>query len=658
MKRSAIDEYSTFLYHQGTNYESYRLFGAHFTVYKRKPCVRFALWAPHAQKVSVVGDFNGWDPAVNPMEKSPLGNGVWVAYIPGLKEGDLYKYAITTASGEEILKSDPYAFWSEVRPNTASRLTKLAYRWHDQKWQKERPTYDSYHNPMLTYEVHLGSWRRGSEGRLLTYREIAPLLVEYVKKMHYTHIELMPLCEYPFDGSWGYQATGYFSATSRYGKPEDFMYLVDQCHKNGIGVILDWVPGHYCRDAHGLRLFDGEPCYESGNPNLAENKEWDTMNFDYGRTEVQSFLISSALFWLKEFHLDGLRIDAVANMLYLDYGKKPGEWTPNKNGGHENLEAVAFLQKLNTAVFQEVPQALMIAEESTAWPMVTRPVKDGGLGFNYKWNMGWMNDMLEYMSMDPLFRKDHQNLITFSLCYAFSENFILPLSHDEMVHGKKSLLDKMPGDYWQKFAGLRAFYGYWMTHPGKKLLFMGADFGQFIEWKYDDSLDWHLLEYPMHAAMHKYVQTLNGYYGAHKELWEEDYDWKGFQWISCDDCDNSVIAFYRLAKDGKTMTVVVCNFTPVVHHNYRIGAPRPGVYQEVLNSDATEFGGSGVLNSGDLITEAIPMHGRPQSLELTLPPLGTIYLQLVKEGEPNENPEDKKDPRPAEAGKAGSADRD
>ena len=390
MKLSAIDEYSTFLYHQGTNYASYRLFGAHFSSRHRKSCVRFAVWAPHAQKVSVVGDFNHWDDDANPMERSSQGNGIWVAYIEGLQEGDIYKYAITTASGERILKSDPYAFWSEVRPNTASKLTKLHYTWRDKKWMESREAYDSYRKPMLTYEVHLGSWRRGEDGGMLTYRDIAEELVAYVKDMHYTHIELMPLCEYPFDGSWGYQGTGYFSATSRYGKPEDFMYLIDHCHRNGIGVILDWVPGHFCRDAHGLRHFDGEPCYESGNPILAENKEWDTMNFDYGRTEVQSFLISSALFWLSQFHIDGLRIDAVANMLYLDYGHPDGGWQPNKYGGRENLEAIDFLRHLNAAVFKEFPQALMIAEESSAWPLVTKPVDVGGLGFNYKWNMGWM----------------------------------------------------------------------------------------------------------------------------------------------------------------------------------------------------------------------------------------------------------------------------
>lgn len=630
MKLSAIDAYGTYLYHQGTNYASYRMFGSHFTVLRRKSCVRFAVWAPHAAAVSVVGDFNQWDPTAHPMQRSAQGNGIWQTYIEGLQEGMLYKYAITTAQGEVILKSDPYAFAAEVRPETASKLTKLHYTWRDKKWQESRSVYQSYQEPMLTYEVHLGSWRRNSDGNVMTYRELAEPLAQYARGMHYTHIELMPLCEYPFDGSWGYQGTGYFAATSRYGPPEDLMYLIDVCHRHGIGVILDWVPGHFCRDAHGLRHFDGAPCYESGNPLLAENKEWDTMNFDYGRTEVQSFLISSALFWLTQFHLDGLRIDAVANMLYLDYGHQGGGWQPNKYGGRENLEAIAFLRQLNTAVFKEVPHALMIAEESSAWPLVTKPVDDGGLGFNYKWNMGWMNDMLRYISLDPLFRKDHHNLITFSLCYAFSENFILPLSHDEVVHGKHSLLDKMPGDYWQKFAGLRAFYGYWMSHPGKKLLFMGSDFGQFIEWKFDDSLDWHLLDYPKHKAMHEYVRQLNAFYNDHPEFWQEDCDWSGFSWISCDDTKDSVIAFYRSGRDETDRTIVVCNFTPVVRRQYRIGVPTAGTYVEVLNSDASVFGGSNVLNEGDLVTQDTPLHGLDQSLTLTLPPLAVIYVQLAR----------------------------
>jgi 1,4-alpha-glucan branching enzyme len=635
MRLNAIDTYSMYLFHNGTNYNSYRLFGAHKAVWHKQSCIRFAVWAPHAQRVSVVGDFNEWNPEANPMERAD-DNGIWKIYIPGLKAGTLYKYAITTASGEVILKADPYGFQSEVRPRTASVVADMAYQWHDSGWLKKRDSGSSYESPMLIYEIHAGSWRRHEDNSLLSYRELADELVPYLKDMHYTHVEFLPLCEHPFDGSWGYQATGYFAATSRYGSPADLMYLVDKCHQNGIGVLLDWVPGHYCRDAHGLRFFDGEPLYESGNPMLAENKDWDTMNFDYGRSEVRSFLISSALFWLGEYHLDGLRIDAVANMLYLDYGRRDGEWQPNKYGGRENLEAVAFLQQLNTAVFARHPQALMVAEESTTWPLVSHPVDQGGLGFNYKWNMGWMNDMLRYMSLDPVYRKGCQDLITFSLYYAFSENFILPLSHDEVVHGKKSLLDKMPGDYWKKFAGLRAFYGYWMSHPGKKLLFMGGEFGQFIEWRYDSSLDWLLLNYPMHTKMQHYVKSLNAFYLNHPEFWQVDFDWEGFEWISCDDKDNSVIAFIRKGKEKSDQTIIVCNFTPVVRYDYRIGVDMEGTYEEVFNSDAEKFGGSGVrsgsLEDGRVLirTEAVAMHGRKQSLVLTLPPLAVIYLKMIQ----------------------------
>ncbi len=639
MRLSAIDSYSMYLFHNGTNGNSCRLLGAHRTVWHRKPCVRFSLWAPHAQKVSVVGDFNHWDPEANPMERAEDGE-IWKTFVPDLPEGTLYKYAIITASGETILKADPYGFRAQLRPDTASVVASLNYRWRDGAWQKSRAKYDSYHGPMNIYEVHAGSWRRHEDGSFLSYQELADALVPYVKDMGYTHVEFMPLCEYPFDGSWGYQATGYFAPTSRYGKPEDLMYLVDQFHRNGIGVILDWVPGHFCRDAHGLRFFDGEPLYESGNPLLAENKDWDTMNFDYGRPEVRSFLISSALFWLEEYHFDGLRIDAVASMLYLDYGKKDGQWQANKYGGRENLEAVEFLRQLNTAVFREKPQALMVAEESTTWPLVSRPVDQGGLGFNYKWNMGWMNDMLQYMSTDPLYRKGCQDLITFSLYYAFSENFILPLSHDEVVHGKKSLIDRMPGDYWQKFAGLRAFYGYWMSHPGKKLLFMGGEFGQFIEWRYAEQLDWLLLDYPKHQELQAYSRALNHFYLDHPEFWQVDYDWTGFEWISCDDRDNSVIAFVRKGQDPDAETVVVCNFTPVVHREYRIGAPEPGAWEEVFNSDAEEFGGSGVRcgtlrEDGRVLveTEKVPFHGREQSLVLTLPPLGVLYLKKIRKTE-------------------------
>ena len=640
MRISAIDAYSTYLFHQGTNFNSDRLFGAHFLSWRRKPTVRFCVWAPHARQISVVGDFNQWDPTATPMQRTEVDQDIWAAYVPGLPEGALYKYAITGPSGEICFKSDPYGFAAEVRPHTASKVSRLRYAWRDQKWLKNRGNYDSYHSPMLIYEMHPGSWRRGEGGKELSYREIAEPLVRYLTEMHYTHVELMPLCEYPFDGSWGYQATGYFAATSRYGEPEDLMYLIDELHRQGIGVILDWVPGHFCKDAHGLRRFDGDTLYESGNPQLAENKDWDTLNFDYGRPEVRSFLISSACFWLEQFHLDGLRIDSVANMLYLDYGKKQGDWWPNRLGGRENLEAVEFLQALNKAVFALRPQTLMIAEESTSWPLVSKPTEQGGLGFNYKWNMGWMNDLLQYTAADFGQRNQMHDHLTFSLCYAFAENFILPLSHDEVVHGKRSLLEKMPGDYWQKFAGLRAFYGYWMSHPGKKLLFMGGEFGQFIEWKFDDSLDWHLLDYPMHKQLHDYVRTLNAFYTAHPEFWEIDDDWKGFEWISCDDRKNSVISYYRRRKEKKGKreeTIVICNFTPQVLADYRIGVDTPGEYTEVFNSDASRFGGSDVKNKSALRSEAVPWHGRKQSLAVTLPPLAILYLKEVKKAERGES---------------------
>ena len=499
---------------------------------------------------------------------------------------------------------------------------------------------------MLTYEVHLGSWRRTLEGGYLSYRELADQLVSYAKKMNYTHIEIMPLCEHPFDGSWGYQATGYYAVTSRYGEPDDFRYFVDTAHANGIAVIMDWVPGHFCKDEQGLRHFDGMTLYESDNEQRAENWEWGTTNFDYGRTEVQSFLISNAMFWFEEYHIDGLRIDAVANMLYLNYGRKDGEWQPNKYGDTGNLEAMDFIKKLNEAIFKFHPDALMIAEESTAWPLISKPVYMGGMGFNYKWNMGWMNDMLSYMSLDPIYRKWNQDKVTFSFMYAFSENFVLPLSHDEVVHGKCSLVSKMPGDYWQKFAGLRGFFGYWMAHPGKKLLFMGGEFAQFIEWNYDDSLDWHLVEeYPMHTKMLEYSRTLNKFYKENRPFWEVDFDWNGFEWIDCNDSENSIITFVRKADNDADFLVVLCNFTPEVRHDYRIGVPKKGEYREVFNSDAEEFGGSGVKNEGTLHTEDVSWHDREQSLVITVPPMATIYLRhkdtlpFVKRSTPEEEME-------------------
>ena len=631
MKNSPLSEYAIYLFNQGDNYRSYQMLGSHLVNFQGENGVSFAVWAPHAKSVSVVGDFNHWDGTVHVMSKCGS-SGIWQIFISGMTEHTVYKYQITTAYGKIILKADPYAFCAELRPNTASKVYSLEnYAWNDAAWLEQRKHYNSYQAPMLTYEVHLGSWRRGANGEFLSYKEMAEQLVSYVKEMNYTHIEIMPICEHPFDGSWGYQATGYFAVTSRYGEPKDFMYLVDLCHQNNIGVILDWVPGHFCRDDHGLRKFDGQPLYESPDPMLAENDEWGTTNFDYSRYEVKSFLISNAMFWLDVYHIDGLRIDAVANMLYLDYGKEDGQWKPNKHGGNGNLAAMDFLRHLNHVVFENHPNALMIAEESTSWPLMTKPVYIGGMGFNYKWNMGWMNDILKYMEFDAIYRKWNHNLITFSLMYAFSENYVLPLSHDEVVHGKKSLVEKMPGDYWQKFANLRAFYGYWMAHPGKKLLFMGSEFAQFIEWKYYDSLDWHLLEYPLHKKMHDFVKNLNAFYVEQKSLWEIDCDWKGFEWIDCHDYSKSVISFIRKTKKMQDFVIVVCNFTPEVRYGYRIGVPQSGKYLEVLNSDAAEFGGSGVSNIQELNTEPISWHNQENSLVLTLPPLSTIYLKITRE---------------------------
>ena len=629
VKTSELSEFDLYLFHQGTNYHAYEMLGAHFVERDGKKGVRFAVWAPHAKSISVVGDFNEWDTRVNPMTRGRDGE-IWEVFIPDIEEGSVYKYAIEPQwGGPRIMKADPYGFYAEKKPNTASRVYDLSkYEWKDGDWFEQKKKESSYERPMLTYEVHAGSWRRTKDGEYLSYRDLADQLIDYVKKMNYTHIEFMPLCEHPFDGSWGYQITGYYAVTSRFGTPDDFRYLVDKAHENGIAIIMDWVPGHFCKDEQGLRHFDGQTLYESDNEQLAENWEWGTTNFDYGRTEVQSFLISNAMFWFEEFHIDGLRIDAVANMLYLNYGRKDGEWTPNKYGDTGNLEAMDFLKKLNESIFKYHPQALMIAEESTAWPLISKPVYMGGMGFNYKWNMGWMNDMLKYMSLDPIYRKWNHDKVTFSFMYAFSENFVLPLSHDEVVHGKCSLISKMPGDYWQKFAGLRTFFAYWIAHPGKKLLFMGGEFGQFIEWNYDDSLDWHLpQQYPMHKKMLEYSRALNKFYCDHKALWQVDFDWNGFQWIDCNDNENSIVSFIRKAEDPSDYLVAVCNFTPEVRHGYRIGVPEKGSYVEVFNSDDEAFGGSGVKNEGEIKTEDVKWHDRDQSIVLTILPMATIYLR-------------------------------
>ena len=608
------------------------MLGAHLTEENGEKGVRFTVWAPNAKEVSVVGEFNHWDTRVNKMSRIDDGE-IWKIFIPGIKEGDVYKYAIMPQhGGPHIMKADPYGYYAEVAPATASRVYDMNhYEWQDAEWQEKKKRTQSYGQPMLTYEVHLGSWRRTPEGNQLSYRDMAEQLVNYAKEMNYTHIEFMPLCEHPYEGSWGYQATGYYAATSRFGAPDDLRYLIDKAHQAGIGIIMDWVPGHFCKDDPGLRDFDGRNLYESDNPQRADNAGWGTTNFDYGRTEVQSFLISNAIFWMDQYHIDGLRIDAVANMLYLDYGRQQGEWQANKYGGNGNLEAIDFLHKLNEAVFREYPQALMIAEESTSWPNISKPVYMGGMGFNYKWNMGWMNDTLSYFSLDPIYRKWHHDKITFSMMYAFSENFVLPLSHDEVVHGKCSLINKMPGDYWQKFAGLRAFFGYWMAHPGKKLLFQGGEFGQFVEWKWDTSLDWHLPEkYEMHTKMLEFSKNLNKFYVENKEFWQVDFDWGGFEWIDCDNADDSMLSFIRRADNGD-FVIAICNFTPAVRHGARFGVPKAGVYEEVFNSDAAEFGGSNVLNENDIPSQEVPWNNKAQSIQVTVPPLATIYLRLKKE---------------------------
>lgn len=627
---SPYNEYDRYLFHQGTHYSSYSFLGGHLVVQDGRLGARFAVWAPKAQRVSVVGDFNHWDGRQHPLEKIEQ-SGIWAGFVPGLKEGDLYKYEILTAQGALSLKADPYGFWAEKKPNTSSRLCDLhSYTWQDQSWQDQKKKGDHFKEAMLIYEVHLGSWKQHGHEDYYSYSELKEELVDYVVEMGYTHIELLPIMEHPFDGSWGYQTMGYYAPTSRHGNPRDFMAFIDACHQRGIGVILDWVPGHFVKDDPGLRLFDGTACFEYAEERRANNKGWGTNNFDLGKTEVQSFLISNALYWLEVFHLDGLRVDAVASMLYLDYGRESGEWNPNSKGGRENLEGVAFLRKLNEEIFARFPKALMLAEESTAWPLVTMPTYLGGLGFNYKWNMGWMNDMLRYMEEDCIHRKYHHNLVTFSLMYAFSENFVLPLSHDEVVHGKRSLLNKMPGDYWQKFANLRAFLAYMMGHPGKKLLFMGYEFGQFIEWKYDEDLDWHLLDYPMHRQMLEYNKALNRFYKENPSLWQLDQSWEGFAWIDANDSEQSVLSFVRKGLKPTDFLIVVVNFTPVARDPYRIGVPKGGVYQEVFNSDEAKWGGSGQANHTAIEAEKRVWHGQEYSLELRLPPLGTIFLRKVQ----------------------------
>lgn len=624
-----ISDEQIYLFHEGTNYKSYHMLGARLKKQLNKLGIRFSVWAPHAAWVSVVGDFNQWNVRCHPMHR--IGDsGIWETFIPDLGEGQLYKYAIGTASGEILYKSDPYGYYAEVRPKTASITYDIeGYEWGDSTWQHNKIAASPYHKPMLIYEVHLGSWKRHEDGSFLNYRELAVALADYVLDMGYTHVELMPVMEHPFDGSWGYQVLGYYAVTSRYGTPKDFMFFVDYLHQRGIGVILDWVPGHFPKDAHGLARFDGTALYEHPDPRRGEHPQWGTLIYDYGRKEVQSFLISNAIFWLEYFHIDGFRVDAVTSMLYLDYARD--EWVPNCYGGREHLEAADFLKRLNETVFSLFPNTLMIAEDSSQWPQVTAPTNSGGLGFNYKWNMGWMNDTLRYCSMDPLYRKWNHNLLTFSMHYAFSENFILPLSHDEVVHGKHSLLDKMPGEYAMKFAGLRTLFGYMMAHPGKKLLFMGGEFGQFIEWKYDDNLDWLLLDYDMHRMMKEYVKALNHFYLNTPCLWENDNDWEGFRWINPDDCDNSILSFMRKGHTPGDYILVLLNFTPVYRQHYLVGVPKEAGFTMVFNSDYREFGGSSNPLQEIIAVQNHPCNGFEHSISLSIPPLSAVFYKPIKQ---------------------------
>ena len=612
----------------GDNCHAQDYLGAHPANQDGQDGYVFRVWAPHARGVSVMGDFNGWSEESHPMNR--LEGGVWELFIPGMKQYDTYKYAVHARDGRVLAKSDPYAFHAETRPGNASKLYDLSgYQWGDQKWLEYRKAHPIYHNPLNIYEMHLGSWRRTGEGEFLSYRDMAGWLVPYVKEMGFTHVELMPVTEHPLDASWGYQCTGYFAATSRFGVPHDLMYLIDQLHQAGVGVILDWVPAHFPKDAFGLYEFDGEPCYEYADPRKGEHADWGTRVFDYDRKEVRSFLFSSALFWLEQYHIDGLRVDAVASMLYLDYSRQSGEWVPNKYGGHENLEAIDFLRTLNTHIFVPHPDVLMIAEESTAWPLVSHPVEEGGLGFNLKWNMGWMNDITHYMKLDPYFRQFNHKDITFSLMYAFSENFILPLSHDEVVHMKGSFLNKIPGPYEEKFAGVRAFYTYMLAHPGKKLLMMGSEFGQWNEWHYEYSLDWHLLENKENQDIKAFFQAANAFYLENKPLWDLDFSWEGFQWICADDNQNNCASFLRKDRKGD-FVLAVCNFSPVHRPGYRLGVPYRGTYQCVFNSDDERFGGSGLGDKEPLSSEDIPMHGQEQSLVIDIPPMSGVIYRCIR----------------------------
>jgi len=625
-----LTEQDIYLFKEGSHFRLYDKLGSHPLKIEGREGVYFAVWAPNAERVSVVGDFNGWNDTSHGLAVRWDGSGIWEGFIPGLERRTLYKYHVESRySSYEAEKGDPLAFSWEISPRTASVVSDLDYRWKDEMWMERRQQRNFLESPLSIYEVHLGSWRRVPEegNRSLTYRETAPQLAEYAKDMGFTHVEFLPVMEHPFYGSWGYQSLGYFAPTSRYGSPQDFMFLVDLLHQNDIGVILDWVPSHFPTDEHGLVYFDGTHLYEHADPRKGFHPDWKSDIFNYGRNEVRNFLTSSALFWLDKYHADGLRVDAVASMLYLDYSRHEGEWIPNEFGGRENIEAISFIKRLNEVVHGSFPGVVTIAEESTAWPMVTRPVYVGGLGFSLKWNMGWMHDILDYMTRDPIYRKHHHNQLTFSIWYAFYENFILPLSHDEVVHGKGSLLSKMPGDDWQKFANLRLLLGFMHTHPGKKNLFMGGEFGQWREWSHDTSLDWHLLEFSPHRGIQRLVRDLNRLHREEPALHERDFEQVGFEWIDFSDWEKSVVSFIRRGKSEDEQLVVVCNFTPVPRQDYRVGVPAGGHWREILNSDAGEYGGSGQGNFGGVEASAMPFHGRNHSLSLKVPPLGLLVLK-------------------------------
>jgi 1,4-alpha-glucan branching enzyme len=625
-----LSDYDLHLMAEGTHYRNYEKLGSHVRVIDGVRGVHFAVWAPNAKRVSLIGDFNQWDGRRHPM-RLHAGAGIWEIFIPGLREETVYKFEIKWRRfGFITQKTDPYAFYFERRPKTGAIVYDInKYLWRDDEWMQQRKAKNGLDAPISIYEVHLGSWMRAPEegNRYLTYRELAHKLVEYVRHMGYTHVELLPVTEHPYGGSWGYQTVGYYAPTSRHGEPDEFAYFVDYCHRNGVGVILDWVPAHFPKDGHGLAYFDGTHLYEHSDPRKGEHQDWGTLIFNYGRNEVRNFLLGNALFWLEKYHIDGLRVDAVASMLYLDYSRKEGQWVPNIHGGRENLEAVEFIKKFNELVHEHHPGAITFAEESTSWPLVSRPTYDGGLGFDYKWNMGWMNDTLKYFAMDPIDRKYHHGKLTFSLMYAFNENFVLPLSHDEVVHGKRALLEKMPGDAWKKFANLRALYGYLYGHPGKKLLFMGGEFGQWIEWNHQRSLDWNLLGYDSHRQLQDYVKDLNQLYSSEPSLHEVDFEHVGFQWLDFQDANGSTIAFMRKAKNPDDCLIFVLNFTPVPRSGYRIGVPEAVFYKEILNSDAWMYGGSNMGNSGGVWARAEEWAGWPFSIEVTLPPLAVVVLK-------------------------------